>query len=342
VSDDAVARWAVLAALGARRAPMAVDELQRMIARAGVAIDAIGVAIEQALARGHATVAAGGLALAPKGASALLDAYGELAAALAAAEGDPTFESCPSVPWLTTVQTEWIEAVSLNYAVDASALARLLPAPIEPEIWHDTAWVQVLVSSLRDMRPQGLGALFGVNFYQVSYRAAVRWRRPDGSWRRGGYFVRSETNHTVMRAIGNRLAEFRFHDFGLADMAVVRDGADLTIAIDAHDVGGKLVGVLDTTPLSDPPAGSVWPDLEALREPLVECYDALGVDREGGWMYVLTIDREPWNARFASVRELWCEYFDSGPLAAGARLDSALWIPRCAYRWKPLRRERLA
>jgi hypothetical protein len=145
-----------------------------------------------------------------------------------------------------------------------------------------------------------------------------------------------------MRAIGNRLAEFKFHDFGLADMAVVRDGDDLTLAIDAHTPGGKLVGVLDTTPRDDAPEGSVWPDLAALHEPLVECYDALGVDRDNGWMYVLTIDRAPWHAKFARVRELWSEYFESGPLACGARLDSALWIPRCAYKWKPLRRERLA
>ena len=67
-------------------------------------------------------------------------------------------------------------------------------------------------------------ALFGTCFYQASYRAAVRYRDGEGSWRRGGYFVRSETNHPVMRAVGNALAEFKFHDFGAADMVMLRDG----------------------------------------------------------------------------------------------------------------------
>lgn len=339
--SEALGRWAVLAALGARRSAMRPDELATVVARAGLDATGVDALLAGALAGGEIELVSDGLALSQRGAAALLEVYGEIATALAAADGDPSFETCPSVPWLTTVQTEWIEAISLNYAVDAQALAGMLPAPIEPEPWKGTAWVQVLVSSLRDMRPQGLGALFGVSFYQASYRAAVRYRRKDGAWRRGGYFLRSETNHPVMQAIGNRLTEFKFHEFGLADMAIVREGDDLTVAIDAHEPNGKLVAVLETTPRREPPEGSVWSSLDELHDPLVECYDALGIDRAAGWLYVLTIDREPWNATFAEPKEVYCEALSTGPLAASAHLDSALHIERCAYKWRPLRREPL-
>jgi hypothetical protein len=200
--------------------------------------------------------------------------------------------------------------------------------------------MQVLMSSLRDMRPQGLGALFGVSFYQVSYRAAVRYRDVDGAWRRGGYFVRSETNHEVMRAVGNALVEFKFHEFGAANMYLLRDGDRLTAAIDAESAGGSLFGVFDTR-TGHVPEGSVWRDLAHLQEPLVECYDAFGIDRDGGWLYTLTIDRGPWHASFARPCDLYCEYVDTGPLRGAARLDSVLHIPRCAYRWRPLRRSPL-
>ena len=76
------------------------------------------------------------------------------------------------------------------------------------------------MSSLREIRPQGLSGLLGFNFYQVSYRAAVRYRNAEGQWRRGGYFVRSETNDPLMRRIGNTLTEFKFHEFGEADMVI--------------------------------------------------------------------------------------------------------------------------
>jgi hypothetical protein len=197
------------------------------------------------------------------------------------------------------------------------------------------------MSSLRDMRPQGLGSIFGVNFYQVSYRAAVRYHSLEGQWRRGGYFIRSETNHAVMRAIGNTLAEFKFHDFGAAEMLMVRDGDLLTVGVDAEVPGGKLVATVDTRPVGGPPRSSVWTSLEHLQQPLVECYDAYGVDSVDGWLYTLTIDRDPWNARFVQARELYCEYMETGALGGeAAKLDSVLHIPRCAYRWRPLRRER--
>jgi uncharacterized protein YqjF (DUF2071 family) len=246
------------------------------------------------------------------------------------------------VPWLTQVQTVWVEALSLNYAVAPRVLAPLLPAPLEPELHRGSAWVQVLMSSLREMRPRGLSGLLGFNFYQVSYRAAVRYRNAEGHWRRGGYFVRSETNDPLMRRIGNTLTEFKFHEFGEADMVMAREAERLTFAVDPMPTsapGGRLVGVLDTRPLPGAPAGSVWPSLEALHEPLVECYDAFGV--ADGYVYVLTIDREPWTARFVRPVELYCEYMQEGALAGHARLDSVLHLRECPYRWRPLRRERI-
>jgi uncharacterized protein YqjF (DUF2071 family) len=275
----------------------------------------------------------------PRGHAALRETYAALERAQDVSPSSEDMEECPSVPWLTQVQTVWVEALSLNYAVEPDALEQVLPAPLEPELHQGTAWVQVLMSSLREMRPQGLTGLAGFNFYQVSYRAAVRYRNARGRWRRGGYFVRSETNDALMRRIGNSLAEFKFHEFGEADMVMAREGDRLTFGVDPLPAypGGRLVGVLDTRPLPGPPEGSVWPSLDALQEPLVECYDAFGV--ADGYMYVLTIDRGPWNARFVRPVELYCEAMQDGVFAGRARLDSVLHLRECSYRWRPLRRE---
>ena len=101
--------------------------------------------------------------------------------------------------------------------------------------------------------------------------------------------------------------------------------------------------MVPTVPRSSAPKGSAWSSIDDLHEPLVECYDAFGVDEESGYVYILTIDRDPWHAVFVEPTELYCEYFDSGPLgSSGARLDSVLHIRECEYRWRPLRRERYA
>lgn len=334
---------AVLGALAAARTELSEAELLGLLTRAGVGPEG-NQALGALRASGQVVARARGLGLSPSGVDAFLTASAAIDRAFDPSPSVPGLDGCPSLPWITSVRTEWIEAVSINYAVAPEALAPLLPEPLEPELHKGQAWVQVLMSSLKDMRPQGLLPLFGVCFYQVSYRAAVLCRRPDGSLRRGGYFLRSETNDPVMRSIGNRLAEFRFHDFGGATMVVLRDGERLTLGVDpdAEHAGGRLFGTLDTRPLQGPPPGSLWTSLDDLHEPLVECYDALGVDRAAGWLYVLTIDREPWNARFVTPLELYLEWFDRGPLGGGAaRLDSVLHLERCAYSWRPLRRERL-
>jgi len=290
---------------------------------------------------GRVSARATWLELTPAGILDLLALHAEIERALDPSPPLPEQEQCPSVPWLTAVQTCWIDALSINYRVDPAALAPLLPAPLQPEIHKGHGWVQVLMSSLRDMRPPGIPSLFGTCFYQVSYRAAVRYRDAVGAWRRGGYFVRSETNHPVMRAVGNALAEFKFHDFGAADMVMLRDGDHLTVGVDPEPgfPDGRLVSVVDTRPLASPPAGSLWSSLGELHEPLVECYDALGVDAAEGHLYILTIDRDPWNARFVAPANLYCEYFDTGPLGRGASsLDSVLHLEECRYRWRPLRR----
>jgi uncharacterized protein YqjF (DUF2071 family) len=314
-----------------------------MLASAGVAEDEARRAVRNLRDRGWLIPRQAALHLSPEAVASLLDAYAQLATALDPSPTTPGQEDCPTVPWLTAVQTAWIDALSINYAVRPDALSALLPAPLEPEVFKGSGWVQVLMSSLRDMRPHGLPSLFGVCFYQVSYRAAVRYRNAEGQWRRGGYFVRSETNHPVMRTVGNALTEFKFHDFGAAEMVMLRDGDRLTIGVDPDPMrpGGKIVGMFDTRDLGRPPEGSAWQSVDDLHDPLIECYDALGVDREGGYLYVLTIDRDPWKPHFVRPEQLYCDYFETGALGGAGRLDSVLHFAECRYRWRPLRRERL-
>ena len=86
-------------------------------------------------------------------------------------------------------------------------------------------------------------------------------------------------------------------------------------------------------PFSDPKYVDYYP-----YRVLVQCHDALGVDRDNGHLYILTIDRDPWNARFVAPIDLYVEYFES---ALPGRYDSTLHFRECAYRWRPLRREPL-
>ncbi len=336
---------ACLAALAGAPGGLSPEDLVQQLALADVTGDAALAACEGLLARGEIEARSGALLISGAGARELLRIHAEIERALDPSPTTTAMEWCPTVPWLTAVQTCWVDAVSINYAVDPDALAALLPAPLVPELHKGSAWVQVLVSRLREMRPQGTPALLGVSFHQVSYRAAVTYRDAGGDPRRGGYFVRSDTDNAVMRAVGNALQEFKFHAFGAADIRLARHSHVLQVDVApaaGSAPGGRISLSLDTRPRQATPAGSVWASEAELQTPLVECYDAFGVDPAARYVYCLTIDRDAWNARFATPLAVSCEFHETGPLGGGAsRLDSVLHLPReCAYRWRPLRRER--
>jgi uncharacterized protein YqjF (DUF2071 family) len=336
------ARVACIAALAGSPAGLSPAELLAQLRPTGLPPDATLAACEALIERGEIAARGGALHLTGAGAHALLELHAAIERALDPSPTTAGMHECPSIPWLTTVQTCWVDALSLNYAVDPDALGPLIPAPLEPELHKGTAWVQVLISRLREMRPQGTLPLFGVSFHQVSYRAAVHYRGGDGALRRGGYFVRSDTDNAVMRAVGNALNEFKFHAFGLADVRLARGGGRLraVVAPGASFPGGNIDATVDTRRAA-PPATSVWRSEAELQGPLVECYDAFGVDAAARHVYVLTIDRQPWNAHFVTPLAVRTEFVETGALGGAARLDSVLHIPRdCAYRWRPLRRER--
>lgn len=341
MSDLGQVRGAILGALAAAQRPLSPIDLLQRLERASIPRLKARRNLEDLVRTGRVTEQQGLLAITPLGIDTFLEFHAALEAALGIA---PNEEEYPSIPWLTAVKTCWIEALSINYAIEPTALAGMIPAPLKPEIHKDRAWVQVLISSLRDMRPIGLAALFGVCFYQVSYRAAVCYQEKDGTTRRGGFFVRSDTNHKVMRAIGNALTEFKFHDFGMAHIVMAREQDRLVVGVEPQPQfsGGKLVAIVNTKPRLEPPASSVWDSVDDLHEPLIECYDALAVDRDAGFLYALPIDRDPWNAHFVDAHELYCEFCDTAPLTSGiARMDSILHFENCRYSWRPVRRKLL-
>src|SRR5258708_14585503 len=161
-------RLAILGALAASRIGMERADLLRALDEAGVPASDASRVLQALRDSGRVSARESRLELSPSGILALLELHAEIERALDPSPPLPEQEQCPSIPWLTAVQTCWIDALSLNYRGDAKALAPLLPAPLEPEIHKGHGWVQILMSSLRDMRPPGMPSLFGTCFYQVS------------------------------------------------------------------------------------------------------------------------------------------------------------------------------
>jgi len=90
-------------------------------------------------------------------------------------------------PFLTA---EWRYLVMLNYEVDVTALAPLVPAGTVLDLWQGRALVSVVGFRFLDTRLRGVAVPFHRNFEEVNLRFYVRREVSDGPARRGVVFVR--------------------------------------------------------------------------------------------------------------------------------------------------------
>src|SRR5436189_6055749 len=84
---------------------------------------------------------------------------------------------------------EWRHLALLNYAIEPSILAPLVPKGTELDSWHGTTFVSVVGFLFENTRVFGIPIPLHRNFEEVNLRFYVRRKGPEG-WRRGVVFIR--------------------------------------------------------------------------------------------------------------------------------------------------------
>src|SRR4051812_23124769 len=79
---------------------------------------------------------------------------------------------------------EWRHLLMINYVVDPAALAPLVPAGTELDLWQGRAYVSVVGFRFLNTRVLGIPVPFHRNFDEVNLRFYVR-RSVNGEWRKG-------------------------------------------------------------------------------------------------------------------------------------------------------------
>jgi uncharacterized protein YqjF (DUF2071 family) len=248
----------------------------------------------------------------------------------------------PSLPF--QANTIWAEAVCVNIRVRPENLRMLVPPPFELDVYKGWGFVSLTASRLKEFGVGVLPKALRMNFYQATYRAHVTFTDFRGRRLRGCYFVRSETNSHLMSLTANLLPEFKAHHCGTYPMLMVRHGDRFIFTADTgSDPAGKVVLVLDTSSSRDClPPGSCFASLEAAYEYIVDFYDAFSRDPDTGDVFILRIDRGPWQVRIPELIDHYLGYIRDGPFPLGAaELDSVFYFQNTPYRWLPLLKERV-
>jgi Uncharacterized conserved protein (COG2071) len=121
--------------------------------------------------------------------------------------------------------------VLLNFRADPSAIAPLLPAPLEVLPYDGFAIVGVCLIGMEQLRPKGLPGALGLSSENMAHRVAIRYPTDEGM--KDGVFVwRRETDQCLVTLLGGRLFPGVHHH---ANFVVDDGGEDVSIAVRTED-----------------------------------------------------------------------------------------------------------
>jgi hypothetical protein len=229
--------------------------------------------------------------------------------------------------------TVFRECFLVNFAVQPEVMRRLLPGPIEPDLFEGEAYLSIVIADMEKMRPAFLPRFLGVTYNQVVYRAVVRCRGEAGV-----HFLRSDADDALMSLAGDWLTFFRFHHSRVAirherrhlhfDLTTPGHCADIHASFDLGSARQAL------------PPGSRFKTLAEAQDFLVELFAAFAHDPFTQHTSRVRIKRGEWKIAVVDDRRAHYPFMQDGPLfpAGCARLDSIFYVKDLPYYWHTLER----
>jgi uncharacterized protein DUF2071 len=102
--------------------------------------------------------------------------------------------------------------ILVNYRVDPSVLAAIVPPPFRPQVVRGFGLAGICLIRLNSIRPRGYPRRLGLESENAAHRVAVEWDQA-GQVRRGVYVLRRDTNSRLNALVGGRIFP-GVHHFG--------------------------------------------------------------------------------------------------------------------------------
>lgn len=225
----------------------------------------------------------------------------------------------------------------INYRVDPSVMARLLPAPFRPVLINGYAVAGICLIRLGAMRPQGLPARFGLRSENSAHRVAVEWDTPTGV-AEGVFIPRRDSNSLLNVAVGGRLFPGVHH---AAHFNVSETEQEIRVAFTSRDTTTAVQAVVC---VSDTLSGSqLFPDLVAASAFFQRGCLGYSATHDHGRFDGLALKADFWHVDAGTVSEVRSTYFsDHSRFPEGStQLDNALIMRHIPVTWNPIEPLRL-
>jgi hypothetical protein len=222
--------------------------------------------------------------------------------------------------------------ILVNVRLQPDVAARVLPAPFRPQIVQGWAVAGVCLIRLKNVRPEGWPAHFGIASENAAHRFAVEWNQ-HGEAQRGVYIPRRDTGSRGNAWAGGRLFPGLHHH---SRFVVYEQGDAYRIAVQEPSGDRPLVEIAAERTTQH--CSQLFPSLEAATEffrmgSVGYSQSAQPLSYDG-----LQLRCETWSLQPLRVSQFQSSFFgDELTFPAGSvELDAAYLMERVPHYWHPL------
>ncbi len=220
--------------------------------------------------------------------------------------------------------------ILVNYHVDPTVLASLLPAPFRPKIIHGFGMVGICLIRLKRVRPAFLPSWLGISSENAAHRTAVEWDE-GGTVREGVYVRRRDTNSRLNSLAGGRLFPGIHHHAKFT----VKESADcFDVALRSDDgVNSMSVRGRRTDQL---PTSSVFDSLEESSAFFQAGSLGYSATSDPSRFHGLELRCLSWRVEPLEAEEVRSSFFEDVSLfpKGSIAFDCALLMRRIAHEWR--------
>ena len=235
------------------------------------------------------------------------------------------------------VEAYFTESVVLTFAVPKKHLQPFLPDCLTLDTFQDKyAFIAVAMVQTTGLRPQGMPAFLGNDFFLIGYRIFVRYRNIAGKNLRGLYILKSETDKKKMEILGNIFTHYKYTT---TDIEQEKRG-DLKI-IHSKKSGFKVAFFdknQENIPLPQTSVFADWKEARRFAGPLPHSFSYNAADNT---MLIIQGLRQNWTPKPIKVIKSDFTFLDKLDLP-DLLLANAFQIKNVPYRWKKGKIEKLS
>jgi len=232
------------------------------------------------------------------------------------------------------VEAFFERSLVLTYAVPRAILTPLVGPGLELDAYGEWGFLAIAMVQTRQLRPWGLPAWLGRDFFLSGYRVFTRFVRAGKQTLRGLRILRSDTDRRAMVRLGN---VFTHYGYRHARIEIVDSAERLEIRVRTphREADVHVTADLASGPAPLPPRSPfrTMEDARTFAGPLPYTFS---YDTRARKMVVIKGLRQAWDPQPVNVDVQEATYLDHAPFAgAEVRLANAFFVKDVPYAWKP-------